>query len=119
MVQDKKTLTKKKKKKSFSYRASIAQKFSIAITLLIIIIVINVIIGIQKNAQVIKDDFDDRIKQVTGILAKSLTEPLVGNDITFLEQFINDISLQQDVVYIMIIDNEKQVFFSIYRSVCK
>lgn len=99
-----------------SFKSAIAKKFSIYVILLIAIIIVILVVSIKAQSKVIDENFMQSIKFVTRLIAESIEDPVVGNDMSFLEKFIDNLSSERDVVYVIIFSEDKRVLISSIES---
>ncbi|MEW5820279.1 MAG: ATP-binding protein [Cyanobacteriota bacterium] len=99
-----------------SLKSNIAKKFSVYIFLLIAIIIFVLVFSIHSQAKVIDVNFKQSIILTTKLIGNLLANPIAGNDITFIDEFVKDLIDENDIVYIIIHYPDKTVMLSTIES---
>ncbi|MEW5818888.1 MAG: ATP-binding protein [Cyanobacteriota bacterium] len=96
-----------------SFKSSVARSFSKYIVFLIAIIIVVLFVSIKSQENVFKNNFENSITFITSVLGESIVDATVGNDFIFLENLIHIlIHKQQDIVYVIVINDDKKVLIS-------
>ena len=101
----------------FSFHSLVAQRFGKYIIALIAIIIIILIVSIKSQEKVFNENFEESIKFITKVLGESTLDSVVSNDFIFLERLIeNLLSNQEDIIYIIILNENNTVLISTIES---
>lgn len=80
-----------------------SNKFSLYIIAFIAIIVVILGFSIKTQEKVIRLNFENNIKVISTMLAINIEDPLAGNDYSYLEKIVSNITKENtDIVYVLI-----------------